>query len=94
MKGGPTSNGIMLLNNKAPEWNPGLNAYALNFNGRVLKASVKNIQLVSDEFPDQILLQFGRVSDDVFHVDYRFPLNAIQAFGICLSTFCAHQGPL
>ena len=87
-------NGIMLLNNKAPEWNTNLNAYALNFNGRVLKASVKNIQLVNANNPEEILLQFGRVSDDVFHVDYRFPLNAIQAFGICLTTFAAHQGPL
>lgn len=86
--------GIMLLNNKSPEWNSNLNAYALNFNGRVLKASVKNIQLVDQANPDEILLQFGRVSDDVFHVDYRFPLNAIQAFGICLTTFAAHQGPL
>jgi hypothetical protein len=40
---------------------PQLNAYCLNFNGRVTEASVKNFQLVSDENHNHVILQFGKV---------------------------------
>lgn len=36
-----------MLRNKPPKWNDTLNAYCLNFSGRVTQASVKNFQLVS-----------------------------------------------
>lgn len=36
---------------------------------------------------EYIVLQFGRVAPDVFTMDYRFPLCALQAFAICLSSF-------
>jgi len=36
---------------------------------------------------DYIVMQFGRVSEDVFTMDYNYPLCAIQAFGIALSSF-------
>ena len=35
------------LKNKSPTWNSQLNAYVLNFSGRVIRASIKNFQLVS-----------------------------------------------
>lgn len=38
-----------------------LNAYCLNFKGRVTEASVKNFQLVTDEDPENVILQFGKV---------------------------------
>ena len=38
-----------------------LNAYCLNFNGRVTEASVKNFQLVTDDNQGYVLLQFGKV---------------------------------
>ena len=39
-----------------------LGAYCLNFGGRVTHASVKNFQLVSDDNPERIILQFGKVT--------------------------------
>lgn len=36
---------------------------------------------------DYIVLQFGRISDDLFTMDYRYPLCAMQAFAITLSSF-------
>ena len=39
-----------------------LGAYCLNFGGRVTHASVKNFQLVSEEDPDRVILQFGKAS--------------------------------
>lgn len=75
----------------------------LNFHGRVTQASVKNFQLVhaSDgkhnilsvnfnsltSTEDYVVLQFGRIADDIFTLDYRFPMCAVQAFGIALSSF-------
>lgn len=38
-----------------------LNAYCLNFNGRVTEASVKNFQLVADFDREHVILQFGKV---------------------------------
>ena len=31
--------------------------------------------------------QFGRIAEDVFTMDYRYPMCALQAFGIVLSSF-------
>ena len=36
---------------------------------------------------DKIILQFGKVSKDMFTMDYRYPLSAFQAFAMCLSSF-------
>ncbi len=32
-------------------------------------------------------MQFGRIDDDNFALDYRYPLTAIQAFAIALTSF-------
>ena len=36
---------------------------------------------------DYVVLQFGKVTSEVFTMDYSFPLSALQAFGISLSSF-------
>jgi tubby and related proteins len=36
---------------------------------------------------ETVLLQFGKVDDDMFTMDYRHPLSAFQAFAISLSSF-------
>eukprot|EP01038_Epipyxis_sp_PR26KG_P012854 gene12854-17230_t len=61
--------------------------YRLNFNGRVSMPSVKNFQLVSPDDIDNIICQFGKVDEDVFHLDFKAPLNAFQAFGLALCQF-------
>ncbi|CAA2958937.1 tubby-like F-box protein 7 [Olea europaea var. sylvestris] len=88
--------GYNILKNKVPRWHEQLECWCLNFHGRVTVASVKNFQLVAtmdqsrpggkgDE--ETVLLQFGRVGDDTFTMDYRQPLSAFQAFAICLTSF-------
>uniref|UniRef100_A0A1I8FWT6 Tubby-like protein n=1 Tax=Macrostomum lignano TaxID=282301 RepID=A0A1I8FWT6_9PLAT len=62
-------------------------SYVLNFHGRVTQASVKNFQIVRDNDVDQIVMQFGRISDDLFTMDFAYPLCPLQAFGIALSSF-------
>ncbi|CAM0954611.1 unnamed protein product [Alopecurus aequalis] len=84
------------LRNKAPRWHEHLQCWCLNFHGRVTVASVKNFQLVApagtsnpwgvgDE--ETVILQFGKIEDDAFTMDFRHPLSAFQAFAICLTSF-------
>uniref|UniRef100_A0A1D1XDG8 Tubby-like F-box protein n=1 Tax=Anthurium amnicola TaxID=1678845 RepID=A0A1D1XDG8_9ARAE len=88
--------GHNILRNKAPRWHEHLQCWCLNFHGRVTVASVKNFQLVAAADPSQpgglgdeetVLLQFGKVGDDTFTMDYCHPLSAFQAFAICLTSF-------
>ncbi|CAN6820387.1 unnamed protein product [Brassica oleracea] len=90
------SSGLTILKNKAPRWHEHLQCWCLNFHGRVTVASVKNFQLAATVDQSQpggkgdeetVLLQFGKVGDDTFTMDYRQPLSAFQAFAICLTSF-------
>ncbi|KAL0680207.1 hypothetical protein Bca4012_008188 [Brassica carinata] len=90
------SSGMTILKNKAPRWHEHLQCWCLNFHGRVTVASVKNFQLAATVDQSQpggkgdeetVLLQFGKVGDDTFTMDYRQPLSAFQAFAICLTSF-------
>lgn len=78
---------IVELHNKTPIWNEETQSYVLNFHGRVTQASVKNFQLIHDSDPEYIVMQFGRTSEDIFTMDFRYPLCALQAFAIALSSF-------
>ncbi|KAI5411656.1 Tubby-like F-box protein 7, partial [Lathyrus oleraceus] len=84
-----------ILKNKAPRWHEHLQCWCLNFHGRVTVASVKNFQLIATTDQSQpegkgdqeTVLQFGKVGDDTFTMDYRQPLSAFHAFAICLTSF-------
>ena len=53
-------------------WNDETQSYVLNFHGRVTQASVKNFQIVHDSDVEYIIMQFGRVAEDIFTMDYRY----------------------
>ncbi len=36
---------------------------------------------------DYIVMQFGRIADDIFTLDFNYPMCAVQAFAIALSSF-------
>ncbi|XP_074086334.1 tubby protein homolog isoform X7 [Macrotis lagotis] len=78
---------IIELHNKTPVWNDDTQSYVLNFHGRVTQASVKNFQIIHANDPDYIVMQFGRVAEDVFTMDYNYPMCVLQAFAIALSSF-------
>ncbi|XP_076010639.1 tubby-related protein 3 isoform X2 [Genypterus blacodes] len=82
-----TLDNLIELHNKAPVWNDDTQSYVLNFHGRVTQASVKNFQIVHDNDPDYIVMQFGRVAEDIFTLDFNYPMCALQAFAIGLSSF-------
>ncbi|XP_050951802.1 tubby-related protein 1 isoform X6 [Labeo rohita] len=78
---------LIELHNKTPVWNDDTASYVLNFSGRVTQASVKNFQIVHSKDSSYIVMQFGRVADDIFTLDYNYPMCAVQAFAIALSSF-------
>ncbi|XP_003741623.1 tubby-related protein 3-like [Galendromus occidentalis] len=78
---------LLVLKNKNPVWNEETQSFVLNFHGRVNQASVKNFQLIEESDPEYICMQFGRVKEDHFSLDYSYPFCAIQAFSIALSSF-------
>mmetsp|Transcript_23970 Transcript_23970/g.42250 ORF Transcript_23970/g.42250 Transcript_23970/m.42250 type:complete len:561 (-) Transcript_23970:103-1785(-) len=96
----PASNEDYLFGcNKTPYWLPAINAFSLDFGGRVTLPSNKNFQLImntedkstptTNEGAGPVSLQFGKIaeSDDleVFTLDVAFPLSPVQAFGVALS---------
>ncbi|CAG8454518.1 10540_t:CDS:2 [Acaulospora morrowiae] len=80
---------ILVLHNKSPQWNEETQSYVLNFNGRVTLASVKNFQIVHDNDLDYIIMQFGRIEEDTFNMDFMYPMCPLQAFAIALTSFDA-----
>ena len=62
--------------------------YRLDFKGRVTVPSVKNFQLVIEgRQQDDVICQFGKVGDDEFHLDFKAPLNPLQAFALAVAHF-------
>jgi len=80
---------LLTLHNKSPQWNEETQSYVLNFGGRVTLASVKNFQIIHDHDLDYIIMQFGRVSDTTFTMDFQYPMCPLLAFGIALTSFDA-----
>lgn len=74
------------LENLKPEYNEDRGCYCLNFYGRAMAASAKNFQLIeSGDQDEDIILMHGKEGKGIFNVDYRSPLNPIQAFCISLA---------
>ena len=96
---GPDS--CLLLQSRKPRWSEQLEAWTMDFKGRVKKASKKNFQLISatdvesssldvtadDDDDGKVLMLFGKVSRDRFSLDFAPPLSIVQALAIALTTF-------
>ena len=63
--------------------------YRLNFHGRVSVPSVKNFQLTSPDDIDDVICQFGKVGEETFNLDFKYPLCPFQAFCLALCHFDA-----
>ena len=87
------------MHNKAPLWNEGSQVYQLDFGGRVTQESAKNFQIefsgkqvgVTVTTTGQILIicskvmQFGRIDENAYTLDFQYPLTALQAFSVALA---------
>lgn len=82
---------MAMLCTKPCEWDENLKAYMLDFKGRVKEASVKNFQLVhwdhnTDRRGPDVMLQFGKIEDDLYALDFAYPMNIEVAFAIALAS--------
>ncbi|KAI1715365.1 tub family domain-containing protein [Ditylenchus destructor] len=74
---------MLVMTNKTPFWNEQSQVYQLDFNGRVTQESAKNFQI---EYQSRQVLQFGRIENGAYTLDFREPFTAIQAFAIALAS--------
>jgi Tub family len=78
------------LVSKIPETRNADQQFALDFKGRGRQTSNKNAQLVLQDknggmVVDLVVMQMAKVEDGIFHVDYRAPCTAFQAFAYALA---------
>lgn len=79
------------LCSRKPYYNRVMRRYELDYRDRTrggyrIQASSKNFQLIMEEHGKQVILLHGKVGNSKYIMEYRFPLTAYQAFGICLSS--------
>ncbi len=70
----------------------------MNFNGRVKQSSAKNFQLIQNDHginisslikiftKDTIYLQFGKIDENTFSMDFQHPFSIFQAFAVSISS--------
>jgi tubby and related proteins len=78
--------GIEIFYNKEPRWNNSVNGYVLKFSERVREPSVKNFQLVTNLDNTDICMQFGKIGENEYSLDFTTPFTPLAAFGIALSS--------
>ena len=77
-KTGQSTENLVALVNKSPVWDAVKNMYILDFRGRVTQASIRNFQAVRAEKEDEIVIQFGKVGDNSYTMDFTNPFSAFQ----------------
>eukprot|EP00425_Heterocapsa_triquetra_P037893 CAMPEP_0195089840 /NCGR_PEP_ID=MMETSP0448-20130528/29021_1 /TAXON_ID=66468 /ORGANISM="Heterocapsa triquestra, Strain CCMP 448" /LENGTH=113 /DNA_ID=CAMNT_0040123615 /DNA_START=116 /DNA_END=454 /DNA_ORIENTATION=- len=65
---------------RQPVWNDEVESLVLDFKGRNVTASAKNFQLALEQKPAHVICQYGKLTNTDFGLDFKFPLNVIQAF--------------
>jgi hypothetical protein len=97
LRQGPVSGAekrFIFARNVQPYFVEELQAYSLDFSGRVTLPSNKNFILACDSDPNSKCLVFGKVSVagvlgaeyTAYTLDFEWPLSPLQAFGIALSS--------
>lgn len=74
---------VETMSNKTPFWNEQNQVYQLDFGGRVTQESAKNFQI---ELDTKQVLQFGRIENGSYTLDFRYPFSASQAFAVALAS--------
>lgn len=74
--------------NKKPEYSEKLQAYMLNFGGRVNQGSIKNF-IVEDSKSGREILMFGKGLGESFNLYISAPLNPLLALAIVIPNFAS-----
>ena len=82
------------MKNRTPRWsesnlhsNSGLelNAFVLDFKGKVRVPSVKNF-LITDNEEKENYIMFGKNDENLFKLEVKWPFSLYQAFAIAISS--------
>lgn len=76
------------MENKSPEYNSIYKCYVLNFIKRKVIPHEKNIQIIYSDLKenrDDILLQFAKVDNNEYILDYKYPFNNVTALALALT---------
>ncbi|CAF4521749.1 unnamed protein product [Rotaria sp. Silwood1] len=71
-----------VMQNRPPLWNEQSQVYQLDFGGRVTLESAKNFQI---EFKGKQVIQFGRIENNCYTLDFEWPFSPLQAFAVALA---------
>lgn len=74
----------ILFESKDPVWCNERNSFILDFGGRRIISSTKNVQIISKKDPISILIQIGKKDENMFVLDFKYPFSLLQAFSIML----------
>ncbi|KAM3144491.1 hypothetical protein pb186bvf_003360 [Paramecium bursaria] len=74
----------MELSQLEPVYNQEKDCYQLNFFGRAKRASARNFEMVDPQDSNIIYLLHGKQDKNLFNLDYRYPMNMVQAFSFSL----------
>mmetsp|Transcript_101670 Transcript_101670/g.323003 ORF Transcript_101670/g.323003 Transcript_101670/m.323003 type:complete len:381 (-) Transcript_101670:47-1189(-) len=69
-----------------PSWSDEVGSLVMDFKGRNVLSSAKNLQLALRQRPAHTILQFGKLGPSTFGLDFKYPLSAAQAFGLAMTT--------
>ncbi len=78
------SKDIIVYQNESPELDVFKGYYVNNFSSRVKEKSENNFRIV-DKVTNHTILECGKISDNVFSMDFSYPFSPLEAFGICVS---------
>ncbi|CAF0806793.1 unnamed protein product [Didymodactylos carnosus] len=70
------------MQNRPPIWNELSQVYQLDFGGRVTLESAKNFQI---EFEGKQVMQFGRIENHMYTLDFEWPFSCVTAFAVALA---------
>ncbi len=72
------------IQTKRPHWDASTKQYKLDFKGRATRASSNNFQLIDCE-SNSLVYQCAKWKSNLYNIDFKYPINAFQAFGIAMS---------
>lgn len=91
----PSCKNMQLINHKdckfeGPTLTKDKNNDDINANRGDGKGTNKNVAAATtdndnEEASDEIFVQFGKIGENSFHLDFKYPLNALQAFALALT---------
>ncbi|CAF2517964.1 unnamed protein product [Rotaria sp. Silwood2] len=80
--GNQSNTSFYVMQNRPPLWNEQSQVYQLDFGGRVTLESAKNFQI---EFKGKQVIQFGRIENNCYTLDFEWPFSPLQAFAVALA---------